>query len=653
MDYLRQYFNIQSCNALIINNTNRLYNKPKTTSIMRKIFLLISLLIVFTELWGQESIPFNKHNWNIATGHIDTIGGRYAFTGTAILRDTSFSEGIIEWDIWANGDRSYAGVIFRQQANKDGEEVYIRPHKANGLHADALQYTPIYHGVSCWQLFHGKGYTSAAKLPFNEWVHFSLRVSKNEATLTMHTEQPVIMRINKLELENTSGGIAVKSPANGSAFFSNFVIKPNNEEHFSKARIQHQPAPGIIRDWKITKAMSHNNTDRYKHYSEIDTVTWTSVETDRKGMVNLTQKVIRNRQQPGWVYAKTTITSETEELKKYQLGYSDYVTVFVNRKPVFSSTNAYTSRDPGFAGLIGYFDELFLPLNKGENEICLLIGEQFGGWGFMLRNGEAVRMATGVSRQWELKHKLNYPESVAYDAGQNLLYVTNFLDNTGGSISRVTLDGTINDLFWVKGLNRPTGITILDDTIFVVERGNLVLINKENGKIKSKIKLEKSSFPNDIVLANKRELYITDSNANKIFKIKNNKISLWMEGADLNRPNGIEYSNGFLYIGCSGDSKIRKIDVETKEVTEFAALPEGSILDGLQALEDGNFICSDFNGHLFFINNKGHISEIINTVSTGQNLADFKYINGANLLIVPGLYSNILSAYRLNEIEFD
>lgn len=48
------------------------------------------------------------------------------------------------------------------------------------------------------------------------------------------------------------------------------------------------------------------------------------------------------------------------------------------------STRAATStgqRDYRFLGTIGLFDEVYLPLKKGENELWLAVTESFGGWG--------------------------------------------------------------------------------------------------------------------------------------------------------------------------------------------------------------------------------------------------------------------------------
>ena len=45
-------------------------------------------------------------------------------------------------------------------------------------------------------------------------------------------------------------------------------------------------------------------------------------------------------------------------------------------------------------GTIGFFDELYLPFKKGENEIWMAVSEDFGGWGLLakLENLDGVKI---------------------------------------------------------------------------------------------------------------------------------------------------------------------------------------------------------------------------------------------------------------------
>jgi hypothetical protein len=92
--------------------------------------------------------------------------------------------------------------------------------------------------------------------------------------------------------------------------------------------------------------------------------------------------------QPGMklVYARTTIESDRDQVKKLYVGYSDEVSVFLNGKILFRGRSAQNFRDPGFLGIMNpENDAVYLPLKKGSNELMLAVSELGGGWGFICR----------------------------------------------------------------------------------------------------------------------------------------------------------------------------------------------------------------------------------------------------------------------------
>jgi sugar lactone lactonase YvrE len=612
------------------------------------LFPLASALLFFMSGKSQNPIPFTSENWDMFGGKTEEIGGRQAYTGLALLKGVQFKSGTIEWDIWVTGGRSYAGVVFHQQPNRDYEEFYVRPHKANGLNGDAFQYTPVFHGVSCWQLYHGNGYTSPAIVPVNQWVHFKLEISGTRALVTMQGEPATVLSIGMLEFGDIGGRIGVKGPADGSAWFSNFKYSAAVPE-LPAPPLEESLFPGIIRDWEITQPIVNSEIDPYEYYQSRSELQWKAVTAKPTGLVNLDREVVRNPVQPGWIFARTTVHSEAGGIHRYHLGYSDFVTVFINGTPVFNSTNAYLSRDPGFQGLIGFFDELMLPLKKGENEIALLVGEQFGGWGFMMRDGEAVKTDPSLNRLWELKTGLNYPESAVYDPANGLVYVSNFLQGAQEFISQVSLEGKVVNREWITGLNKPTGLCLANGKLYAAERNGVVVMDPIKGVVISRIPLEGCAFPNDITATSDGTLYISDSEVNRIYEIKNGMASVWMEGGELNKPNGLHINGDCLLTGCSGDAALKSINLKSKQVTLLAKLYPGAIMDGLQPVGDGRILFSDFNGHLFMLEKSGSYTEILNTITVQTNLADFEWIPEKKMLIIPGLYSNRLGAYKLLE----
>ena len=92
--------------------------------------------------------------------------------------------------------------------------------------------------------------------------------------------------------------------------------------------------------------------------------------------------------QPGMkvVYARTSINSDRDQVKKLYVGYSDDVSVFLNGKILYRGRSAQSFRDPAFLGIVNpENDAVYLPLKKGDNELVLAVSELGGGWGFICR----------------------------------------------------------------------------------------------------------------------------------------------------------------------------------------------------------------------------------------------------------------------------
>ncbi len=94
----------------------------------------------------------------------------------------------------------------------------------------------------------------------------------------------------------------------------------------------------------------------------------------------------RLQPQPGMrvVYARTTIDAAEAGPHKLSLGYSDDVSVFLDGRILWRGRSAQSYRDPGFLGIVNPDqDAVWLPLQKGSNELVLAVSELGGGWGFV------------------------------------------------------------------------------------------------------------------------------------------------------------------------------------------------------------------------------------------------------------------------------
>jgi hypothetical protein len=67
-------------------------------------------------------------------------------SGDAVLKDITFSDGTIEFDV-------NTGIAFRQQDEGNFELLYLRPDPACPAFRACIQYAPQTHGVLPWDLF--------------------------------------------------------------------------------------------------------------------------------------------------------------------------------------------------------------------------------------------------------------------------------------------------------------------------------------------------------------------------------------------------------------------------------------------------------------------------------------------------------------------
>src|SRR5439155_7360912 len=96
--------------------------------------------------------------------------------------------------------------------------------------------------------------------------------------------------------------------------------------------------------------------------------------------------------QPGGkvLYARTSIESDRDQVKRLEIGYSDEVSVFLNGSILYRGRSAQAFRDPRFLGIVNpENDAVYLPLKKGRNELMLGLTELGGGWGYICRLGDA------------------------------------------------------------------------------------------------------------------------------------------------------------------------------------------------------------------------------------------------------------------------
>ncbi|UHG92720.1 SMP-30/gluconolactonase/LRE family protein [Spirosoma oryzicola] len=254
---------------------------------------------------------------------------------------------------------------------------------------------------------------------------------------------------------------------------------------------------------------------------------------------------------------------------------------------------------------------------------------------------------------WETDTTLRTPESVLYD-GKSTLYVANIdgkSDSLDGSgfISKVSLDGKIENLHWTSGLNAPKGMGLYKNRLYVTDVYRLVAINTENGQAeKTWDAVGKGAFLNDVTVDKDGTVYVSDSRADKLYRLKGDKWEVFMEGEQLNKPNGVlAVGKDRLMVGSTKIGALRTLDLNTKTMKTVA---DGMVnTDGIVPEGKGNFIVSDWSGQVFHVSADGTKQQLLDTRSDKVNAADIEYIPKEKLLIVPTFFKNKLVAYRLEK----
>jgi sugar lactone lactonase YvrE len=627
---------------------NKVYRKVLLT-----FFFNISLLFSTNAFAQKDVMPFNSENWQIFSGKVEEHSGRQSLTGSAMLKDVEFENGIIEFDISVTGQRSYPGIRFRAQSRTNAENIYIRPHII-GISQDALQYTPIFNNEACWQLYNGDGFTSGIDMPLNEWVHVKLEVSGSQARVYIGDTNKPTLKIDYLKNGKSKGGIALTSPPNGSAHFSNFRIDKTAKLNFEPPLKEATP-PGIITDWEISQPYKYSNIDLEKTYVQqgLKDIKWQKANCEKSGLVNVSSYIQRRGREPDFVFAKTSIESDVQKNMELRFGYSDWIVIFLNGELLFSGSSPYQGRGTAFLGIIGLYDAVTLPLKKGQNELLLIVGETFGGWRFMCQDGKAVYQDKKLEKLWESEKVFKTSESVLYDPKREVLYVTNFDQFSIGNpraqqfISKVSLSGEIEELKWVDSLNNPLGITIYKDRLFTAERNAIAEIDLDEGKVIKRYPVPGSLFLNDIAIDNSGNIYVTDSRKNVIWRYVNGQAEEWLSGDAVTDPNVLYVQGDRLFFGNSGDQSLKSVNLLDKSIKTIAKFETGFI-DGFRIDENGNYLVSLWKGKLYRVTPQGEVTKILDTTTPGYYSADFEYFSEKGLLVIPTFFNNTITAYKLD-----
>lgn len=341
------------------------------------------LFMLYT-LNAQNNIPLDTAHWDIsARAHLfEKFKGKDAIyiQGAITLKNETFLNGTIEFDVFLKEEQSFPGVSFRIN-DSNYEQFFLRPHLSGK--PDANQAAPATNGITPWQLYFGPKYSFPYTYKYNDWTHVKVVVNGNRAQVYLdYSETPHLSW--HLYHKAKEGRIGFRAGGRlGASHLANIRINKNEMKMVDFKAIERKPIDNLIPEWKISDKFEEKLLDKPSNLTSIvKSRKWKDkIQVEEGIAANISRKLVRyNKEKGNTVFAKVMIDSDKKQLKFLEFGYSDRVVVILNGQPIYRGTNRWRTRDYRYLGTVGLFDGVYLNLKKGKNTLLMAVSEDFGGW---------------------------------------------------------------------------------------------------------------------------------------------------------------------------------------------------------------------------------------------------------------------------------
>ncbi len=353
------------------------------------------------ETIGQAvAVDSAQWQWNAAAHRVEQHLGRQSLLledGVAWLRGVSFTSGAIDFDVALTAGRGFPGAVWHLQDGSDYEEFYLRPHQSGN--PDATQYTPVFNGISGWQLYHGDRFSAPLVHRFDAWVHVRVLFSGAQAEIYVDDMGKPLLFVEELRRGAEPGAVGLRAGKFSSGHFANFSYTVMDPPAF-RAR---PPAPttapaGLIASWWVSDAFPESRLAASATLAPEDLAAqrWTRLATERSGLANLARvQGVDGRRNT--VFARQIVRSDRVQSRLLDFGFCNRIRVYLNGRLLYRGDDSYRSRDYRFLGSIGFFDALDLPLVRGKNEVVMAVSAaaDLGGWGVQAKLEDPSALTVG------------------------------------------------------------------------------------------------------------------------------------------------------------------------------------------------------------------------------------------------------------------
>jgi len=252
------------------------------------------------------------------------------------------------------------------------------------------------------------------------------------------------------------------------------------------------------------------------------------------------------------------------------------------------------------------------------------------------------------------------PESFLSDNENEVFYISNigdgdpFEEDDNGYIIKLDKNYKVIDNYFINGadegieLHSPKGLYVKDDMLIVPDLGYVRVFSTNNGELIENIDftLYKTGMLNDVAGDDEGNIYVSDLFSTKIYIIDNDfNVDVWIDGLD--GPNGLFFSEGYLYILTNTNGGLYRVPIDNTEAIEkLVDTPPG--VDGLYLYNDVFYISNWATGEVYTYNLFDDTFEVIIDSDTFESTADLSVDTRNNLLLIPLFWDDSYFIYDLD-----
>lgn len=265
---------------------------------------------------------------------------------------------------------------------------------------------------------------------------------------------------------------------------------------------------------------------------------------------------------------------------------------------------------------------------------------------FLLIGTTSLQAQHSLDLVWQTDSVFQFSEGVIPSQDGKLLYVSNTIGNPmgrdgKGSISTVGLDGKLINLDWVTGMNAPKDIQRYKNLIYAADLDEVVVVDANKAAIIQRIKIEGATLLHNIAIDEKGVVYVSDLFAGKVYKVEDNKATLYLEG--LGYAAGLLSDGSDIYILTAGN--LVKADANKKLTTISTGMDRNT--NGIQMLNDKEFLVTCWSGIFYYVNADGSNQVLLDNRSKEIPCGIIYYDPKTKIVYMTSDQHNVLYAYKV------